>query len=138
MPAENRPFCLISPPVDAAAPQQARAMVATALIGWGFTGLVDDLTLCVSELTTNALNEGPEKIAVRVEWHRDDHLIEIVVWDNAPGKPEKRNPTIHDLGGRGLNIVEALAYDWGCHTEDDGKSVWAWFHTASGGTCDAA
>jgi anti-sigma regulatory factor (Ser/Thr protein kinase) len=138
MTPEEQARCLISPDVDATAPQRARAMVVKALAGWGFAGMADDAALCVSELVTNALNEAPTKITVRVEWHRADHLIELAVWDDAPGKPEKRAPTVNDPGGRGLNIVEALADGWGHHPEGDGKTVWARFHTTAEGTSDAA
>jgi len=71
--------------------------------------LVDEITLCASELVTNTLSEHATEIAVPVEWHRDDHMVEIAVWDDAPGRPEKREPAVHDPRGRRLNIVEALA-----------------------------
>jgi anti-sigma regulatory factor (Ser/Thr protein kinase) len=131
LPAEDdRTYVLIRPDVDAMAPHAARAAAAKALADWGFVSLVDDVTLCASELVTNTLDAEADEIAVLVEWHKEDHLIELAVWDNAPGEPEKREPDAHDLAGRGLIIVEALADEWGCRAGDeDGKVTWAWFST---------
>jgi anti-sigma regulatory factor (Ser/Thr protein kinase) len=133
---EDRTYVLSKPHVDAKAPHAARAAAAKALADWGFASLVDNVTLCVSELVTNTLDAEADEIAVLVEWHKDDHLIELAVWDNAPGEPEKREPSVHDLAGRGLMIVEALADEWGCRAGDDGKVTWVWFST--GGAPDAA
>jgi anti-sigma regulatory factor (Ser/Thr protein kinase) len=130
---QDRTFVLIRPAVDVRAPYQARARVAKALADWGLEDLIDDVTLCVSELTTNTLCAKAGEMAVLVEWHQDDHLIEIAVWDNAPGEPEKREPATLATGGRGLNIVAALATEWGLRTgDDDGKVTWARFHTSPG------
>jgi anti-sigma regulatory factor (Ser/Thr protein kinase) len=137
--AQDGTFVLSRPDVDVRAPHQARTTVAKALAAWGFGDLIDDVTLCVSELATNTLHAKAGEMAVLVEWHKDDHLIEIAVWDNAPGEPERREPANHDTGGRGLNIVAALADDWGQRVGgDDGKVIWASFQIPPGGTRDAA
>jgi anti-sigma regulatory factor (Ser/Thr protein kinase) len=136
---QDRTFVLSRPDVDARAPHQARTTVAKALADWGFGDLIDDVTLCVSELVTNTLHAKAGEMAVLVELHKDDHLIKIAVWDNAPGEPERQEPAGHDTGGRGLNIVAALADNWGQRVGgDDGKVIWASFRLPPGGTCDAA
>lgn len=130
---DDTTLVLIEPDADTKAPHKARAMVAKALADWGFASLVDDMTLCASEMVTNALNARADEIAVRMEWHRRERLIELSVRDDAPGTPEQREPTAYDLEGRGLNIVEALADEWGHRTaEADGKVVWARFRTPGG------
>lgn len=134
---EDGTLVLIRPDVDAMASQKARSMAAKALADWGLAGLADDVTLCVSEMVTNALNAEAGEIAVRMEWHKDEQLIEVAVRDNAPGVPRQREPSAYDLAGRGLNIVEALADEWGHRTEGNGKAVWAWFRTSPGETSDA-
>jgi anti-sigma regulatory factor (Ser/Thr protein kinase) len=137
--AQGRTFVLSRPDVDGRAPHQARTTAAKALADWGFEDLIDDVTLCASELVTNTLHAKAGEMAVLVEWHKDDQLIEIAVWDNAPGEPDRREPATDDTGGRGLNIVAALADEWGQRVGgDDGKVIWAWFHISPGGTRDAA
>jgi anti-sigma regulatory factor (Ser/Thr protein kinase) len=92
--------------------------------------LVDDVTLCVSELATNTLDAQAGEMAVLVEWRKGDDLLEIAIWDNVPGNPEKREPDTFDQHGRGLNILAALADEWGERSGDDhGKVVWASFNT---------
>jgi hypothetical protein len=39
--------------------------------------------------------------------------------------PELRTPTLDDLSGRGLVIVDAIAAKWGVRPRDPGKTVWA-------------
>lgn len=44
--------------------------------------------------------------------------------------PELRAPTLDDLSGRGLVIVDAIAAKWGVRPRDPGKTVWV--HLAIG------
>lgn len=38
--------------------------------------------------------------------------------------PELRTPTLDDLSGRGLVIVNAIAEKWGVRPRNPGKTVW--------------
>jgi anti-sigma regulatory factor (Ser/Thr protein kinase) len=51
----------------------------------GPPGLTDDAQTVVTELVTNSVQAGAGEIGVLIEWHRG--VIEIRVWDDAPGEP---------------------------------------------------
>ncbi len=39
--------------------------------------------------------------------------------------PVRAHATVSALGGRGLDIVEYLAWRWGVRSDDSGQTVWA-------------
>ncbi|MBA9001847.1 ATP-binding protein [Thermomonospora cellulosilytica] len=88
---------------------------------------MDDALVIVSELVTNSVRYGATQITVNVEWHRARGNVEIAVWDDASGTPEKQEPDFVSETGRGLHIVNQLSIDWGHHPAADGigKIVWA-------------
>ena len=43
----------------------------------------------------------------------------------APGLPVPAEPGATDVHGRGLQIIAALADEWGCQPAPLGKTVWA-------------
>ncbi|MFC9459594.1 ATP-binding protein [Streptomyces sp. NPDC056983] len=107
----------------------AREFTRAALAEWGVTEeRADDILLCVSELTTNALVHGVPpgrgfllryEDGVRVEVHDSG--------DGVPAVPRMADETTADAdagGGRGLFLVEALADKWGVGERDPGKVVW--------------
>ncbi|WP_147312182.1 ATP-binding protein [Thermomonospora umbrina] len=68
-----------------------------------------------------------------MRWHDACGELEIAVWDDAPGEPHKRRPGADAENGRGLQIVEELADDWGWKSDDHaGKIVWATFAAPDG------
>jgi hypothetical protein len=93
------------------APAAARRKVAEVLGEWALNALTEDVALCVSELVTNSLVNGATAIHLGIERHTTE-MIEVAVWDNAPGMPHRRTPHETAEDGRGLNIVEALAVCW--------------------------
>jgi anti-sigma regulatory factor (Ser/Thr protein kinase) len=77
--------------------------------------------LLVSELATNAVRHARTDFEVRV--HVDDHSCRVEVVNDAPEMlAALREPS--DEGGRGLQIVEALATRWGAETQGAAKVVW--------------
>jgi anti-sigma regulatory factor (Ser/Thr protein kinase) len=102
---------------------QARRTVRAQLGEWGVpAGLVDDLVLVTSELVTNAFVHARPPIDLRIR--RSEHEIVLEVQDRALLRPRRRRPEDDDEHGRGLNIVEAIAHDWGTRTSESGKTVW--------------
>jgi two-component sensor histidine kinase len=87
--------------------------------------LVDDAAVVVAELATNAINAGATAIIVLIAYERPVNRVHIAVWDDAPGKPELKEPDYEAEHGRGLHLVEALATGWGCDFAATGKIVWA-------------
>ena len=80
----------------------------------------DILEWVVTELATNAVIHGHTMRGSRVlvAYHLADDLLRVEVRDAASGMP--------CVGlGRGLQIVAALADDWGVTPRVIGKSVWA-------------
>jgi hypothetical protein len=124
------------------APSLARGFVSVTLSNWGFDALTDVTELLVSELTTNVVRAatGPDGSPqygaddkLPLLWIRllsDGSRLMIEVWDTVPtalGAPVARRPEPDEESGRGLEIIEMLAEDWGWETVPgwSGKKVWA-------------
>ncbi|MFI0480577.1 ATP-binding protein [Actinomadura sp. 9N215] len=124
-------------------PGLVRTLVEVRLVEWGLSGLVDDVSLIVSELVTNAVRYASGR-EVRVRFAREPHGVVVKVWDASDALPVRGRVLdtaaevavpdaavleaghLEGLGGRGLSIVEALAYRCGVSpTEPCGKWVWA-------------
>jgi anti-sigma regulatory factor (Ser/Thr protein kinase) len=118
-----------------------RRFVGDALNEWGRDQLVDDVSLCVTELSTNATLHG-EGSFFEVELERGDDAVRLTVVD--PGQRGARAITLRsELGdlaellelsadeqpttGRGIAIVSALASHWGVEELPAGTRVWAEF-----------
>ncbi|NBE50607.1 ATP-binding protein [Streptomyces boluensis] len=120
----------------AARPQsvsQARQFADRALKGWGRTGRAEDVRLCVSELTTNAVVHGTTRghgFLLRIDF--DDEVVGVEVHDSRRQQPQVRDALATDLAGRGLVLVAALADEWGIEDRRPiGKIVWSCFKAGS-------
>ena len=76
---------------------------------------IDDCTLMLSELVTNAICYGKsdEPWVVHVEWFREGTSLRVEVHN--PGFPTDvrlRHPEANDAHGRGLLLVDAIADSW--------------------------
>lgn len=117
-------------PNSAQSVTRARQAVVEALHEWGIAGsgaeqpAVDDLLLVVTELLSNAVKFSAGDVALVLDW-RDDTL-RVAVSDTEPSPAMRTRPTADSTGGRGLEIVAALASQWGQTPYADGsKEVWA-------------
>lgn len=109
-----------SPQTIAAARQFTRDTLHT----WGMAARQDDLSLCVSELATNALRHGvPRGRGYLLRLLAFGGTVRVEVHDSGPGlsRITERPP------GRGLLIVAGLADDWGALPRSPGKVVWCEF-----------
>jgi anti-sigma regulatory factor (Ser/Thr protein kinase) len=110
---------VVSLPRSTDAPRQARQLVRD-LVG---TERVDDATLLVSELATNAVKYGPENQAIHLIVERTDSRTRFTVQDAGLGPlPEMRDADDPAPGGHGLRLVDALADRWG--VERGSTRVW--------------
>jgi anti-sigma regulatory factor (Ser/Thr protein kinase) len=101
------------------APRQARRHVR-ALVP---AEHVDDATLLVSELVTNAVKYGPEGAGIRLIVGSDEARVRCTVHDPGIGPlPEMRAEDDPAPGGHGLRLVDALASRWG--VERGSTRVW--------------
>jgi two-component sensor histidine kinase len=107
------------PPL-ATAPRRARHDIAVYLDAQGLAQLVPIAALLVSELVTNSLMHAGGAIGLRARLVQ--HSLHVEVDDRSPQLPCRHEP---DLGGRGLQIVDALATEWGVIVRDEqGKATW--------------
>lgn len=123
------------------APRRARQMVRSTLQQWELHVAIEDATLLVSELVTNALQHSDCEY-LTVELRAESDGIRIAVWDPTPRLVPDTAPRISRAGGMGLRFVEELADRWGTEPASAGK--WVWFrlraHPAHGAAdrCTAA
>ncbi|MFI2202055.1 ATP-binding protein [Streptomyces sp. NPDC020192] len=100
--------------------------------------VIDDAVLILSELLSNACKHGrplgdvPAGDGdVRAAWRVDPHgrLIVEVTDGGGPTRPAPATPSVTAHGGRGLNIITALADDWGVRDDVRGEvTVWVVVH----------
>lgn len=96
--------------------------------------VVDDAVLILSELLSNACRHGrPLGHAevgdgdIRAAWGVDTagRLTVEVTDGGGPTRPVPATPSVTARGGRGLNIISALAQDWGVRDSAAGEvTVW--------------
>ncbi|MFG2946620.1 ATP-binding protein [Streptomyces adustus] len=100
--------------------------------------VIDDAVLILSELLSNACKHGrPLGDApvgdgdVRAAWRVDQsgRLTVEVTDGGGPTRPAPATPSVTAHGGRGLNIITALADDWGVRDDARGEvTVWVVVH----------
>jgi anti-sigma regulatory factor (Ser/Thr protein kinase) len=83
---------------------------------------VEAAELMASELATNSVRHACSDFELAVQRSRDE--IRVEVSDHGQGQPVPRTPSPRERSGRGLQIVEGLAEDWGVTPSPDGKLVW--------------
>ncbi|MFG2003380.1 ATP-binding protein [Spirillospora sp. NPDC048911] len=104
-----------------------RDLTEAHLHKWGLSDHVENATLVVSELVTNAVNAGRGRL-IGFQVICLPAVLMIEIWDPAESKPARKTPEPEDTAGRGLLIVEAVAQAWGIRAhppETGGKTVWA-------------
>ncbi|MFJ3282522.1 ATP-binding protein [Streptomyces halstedii] len=119
---------------------QARHRMREQLRGNGVPDtVVDDAVLILSELLSNACRHGRpldplDRQAgvgdgdVRAAWRVDPagELTVEVTDGGGPTRPVPSTPSVTARGGRGLNIISALAREWGVRDGTRGEvTVWA-------------
>ena len=127
----------------------ARHFVGDALAGWGQDRLIDDVSLCVTELSTNAtLHSGSRFFEIELEDAAQG--VRVAVLDAGRGlaesmrvQSELADALREDAGpddpaatGRGISIVSMLATVWGIDELPDGTRVWAEFGDAGPGDAE--
>lgn len=105
-----------------------REFVAGCCSDWGLDAAVDVAVLLASELATNAVRYARTPVTVWLA-QRPDRIV-LSVEDASPEPATVRHPGALEEGGRGLELVEALADGWGERGRGNGKLVWAEIRTA--------
>ncbi|MFE6701496.1 ATP-binding protein [Streptomyces sp. NPDC057718] len=115
---------------------QARHRMREQLRGNGVSdAVVDDAVLILSELLSNACRHGRPLGRhtdvgdgdIRAAWRVDTGGLTVEVTDGGgPTRPVPATPSVTARGGRGLNIISALAQEWGVRDDSSGEvTVWA-------------
>ncbi|MFG3364326.1 ATP-binding protein [Streptomyces sp. NPDC048156] len=107
-------------------------------VGGVSEAVIDDAVLILSELLSNACRHGRplgDDLAgdgdVRAAWRVDARgCLTVEVTDGGgPTRPVPATPSVTARGGRGLNIISALADDWGVRDDASGEvTVWVVVH----------
>lgn len=123
--ARNRLRVHLAPTLKAAT--TARAMVAEAVRGWQLDHLRPTAELITTELVSNAVRHAQTTFDISLI--RLNGTIRVAVRDESPQPP---NPVVAGsdgeslaTGGRGLQLIEALAAQWGYVVAPSEKVVWA-------------
>lgn len=125
---------LVVPPMPQSA-QVARDFTRAALADRAGDELVDDVTVTVSELVSNALRYGrapnslaePQPSLWLAVWDRLPYAV-CAVTDDSDRIPVEGQPDEFAESGRGLQVVSALSESWGWNLRSGGgKTVWALF-----------
>jgi anti-sigma regulatory factor (Ser/Thr protein kinase) len=113
----------------------ARLHAKAVLHEWGQEHQAERVELIVSELVTNAVKASaglvphnhPFPPTIQMWLSADEKRVSIQVWDASNHMPEKREPDLESLDGRGLLLVESLSDDCGAYRLEggNGKVVWA-------------
>jgi anti-sigma regulatory factor (Ser/Thr protein kinase) len=113
----------------------ARDFTRAALADRAADELVDDVTVTVSELVSNALRYGrapnsarePQPSLWLAVWDRLPYAV-CAVTDDSDRIPVEGHPDEFAESGRGLQVVSALSDSWGWNLRaGGGKTVWALF-----------
>lgn len=108
------------------APSRARAVVNAELGRAVPTKVLEDATLLVSELVTNAVRHAPRAGIPEIELRLrlDTERVRVVVSDPGAGfVAEPRLPTAAESSGWGLYLVDRIADRWGVITKNRSE-VW--------------
>jgi MEDS: MEthanogen/methylotroph, DcmR Sensory domain/Histidine kinase-like ATPase domain len=111
------------------APGAARRFVRDALREWGHAdqNVVNEVTLVVSELATNAVVHTGVPFSVGVRVLPTQRLLRVSVRDASPTMSSVGHSSIAARMGWGLSLVAHLASCWGVEGTPDAKVVWAEF-----------
>ncbi|HEU0104270.1 MAG TPA: ATP-binding protein [Mycobacteriales bacterium] len=124
---EHTPRQEVVLPLDATAPAAARAWLRVVNCSTHSGALMDDATLLVSELVTNAVRYGGPPIVLAVDC--DGVALDVRVRDGAADLPVPRPVTSDAEDGRGYVLLDMISDRWGVEPElqgMQGKEVW--FH----------
>lgn len=107
-------------PADRDSPWHARRMAAATLRRWGHERpLIDDVSLVVSELASNAVRHAGSTFSLALQMQGP--LLRVTVEDRAPLPGAGLTPR----PPHGLCVVESLSTGWGAEPTPHGKVIWA-------------
>ncbi|WP_245180834.1 ATP-binding protein [Streptomyces montanisoli] len=112
-------------PCEAKSAARARSLVRAALRTWKLEQLIDDGTLIVSELVGNSVRHSNCRLVHVSVSLTGPGRVRLSVSDTSTTVPVKQEAGEDDTTGRGLQLVDALAHQWGTDLRRGKKIVWA-------------
>ncbi len=107
---------------DAASAAAGRRFAADILTAWNQHPLIEDATLLLDEVITNAVQHTVGDLTIRIQF---DTRLRIEVHDSSERHPDLRPIDTDSEMGRGLHIIEQLSQAWGHYpVPPAGKVVW--------------
>jgi serine phosphatase RsbU (regulator of sigma subunit)/anti-sigma regulatory factor (Ser/Thr protein kinase) len=110
---------------DVESVKEARRFIAECVEQLGLKRM-PDVQLIVSELATNAVIHSGAKFDITVE-RLNDIMVRVEVRDFGDGTPRLFDRGTSADSGRGLQIVDLLAENWGVDTRPGGRGKSTWF-----------
>ncbi|MGW3341709.1 SpoIIE family protein phosphatase [Nonomuraea rubra] len=108
-------------PDDPRAAGQAREYIRAQLSTWHLDALSMTTELLASELVGNVVRHAKGPIRLRL---LRSNMLTCEVSDGSLTTPRPRRATATDEGGRGLQLISAIAQRWGTRYTANGKCVW--------------
>src|SRR5438132_8167033 len=107
---------------DTSSAAAARRFVRDTLQSWDADEHTDTATLLISELVTNAVLHA--RCAPEVVLVLEGTVLRVEVHDTSPILPARRHYGLQAGTGRGMVLVEQMAFEWGARPTSGGKVVW--------------
>ena len=112
---------------DSSSPAIARSRAVAFVEPWASEQLGIDLRLLVSEVVTNAVKHGGANIHLEITVVTANS-VRVEVFDGSFDLPHRQTHPTESECGRGLQLIERLADEWGTRRRVDGKVVWFELH----------
>ena len=119
-------------PAQATSASEARILVRRLLAEAGRDDLGEPAALLVSEVVTNALLHAGTPVDLRLSY--DNGTLLAQVGDGTSHLPSMRGYGSSAGTGRGLQLLDRMADEWGVTARVDGKTVWFRLSDADRGT----
>jgi two-component sensor histidine kinase len=119
-PLSYRRWTIVSPAELGGLRMQLRCLVSVWELPEECT---DRLLMIVNELVANAIDHARTTCDITVR--RTRSLVRVLVADDSPLPPRMPPRDVTAARGRGLQMVRALANQWGWTARHRGKTVWA-------------
>jgi len=116
-------FAVLAVPSAAESVAGVRRFATNVLSGWSIApDVIDDVVMVVGELVTNAILHSRSPIELRLS-RTSDRLV-VAVHDGTTAVPRRQQSSLDAEHGRGMQLVSAIADQWGVRPTEHGKSVW--------------
>ena len=110
---------------------EGRRFVAQTLRDWNIDeSRIEPVMLVANELVANAIVHARSAPVLSLAETGSDLMLRVA--DGSQSLPVPRSSAADEIGGRGLQLVDALADRWGIDTNPTGKIVWVAFDDAFG------